>query len=149
VSLSIRTAEPDDLISLQTIYRQSSLSNEGDRLVLLEHPEHLVLPAEAVYEGRARLAEDPSRGIVGFATVERCSNTAELVDLFVTPESMRRGVGRALINDAVAALADDGIPALWVTANRHALAFYLAMGFEAVEDAPTQLGSGTRMLLRI
>jgi GNAT superfamily N-acetyltransferase len=136
-------------MSLQTVYLRSSLSNDGDRQALLDHPEYLVLPVESVHQGRTRLAEHPNSGIVGFATVERCSDTAELIDLFVIPESMRRGVGRALINDVVAALGNDGIRALWVTANKHAMAFYLAMGFEAVEDAPTPLGAGIRMRLRI
>ena len=135
---------------LQMVYRQASLSNDGDREALLSHPEYLVLPAAPVYEGRTRLAEQPNSGIVGFATVERGSDTAELIDLFVTPESMRQGIGRALIDDAVAALADDdSVSALWVTANQHAMAFYVAMGFHAIGDARTALGSGTRMRLPI
>jgi GNAT superfamily N-acetyltransferase len=136
-------------MALQEVFRRSSLSNDGDREALLDHPEHLVLPVEPVYRGRTRVVEYPDGGIVGFATVERSSETAELVDLFVTPEYMRRGVGRVLMNDAVAALASDGIRALWVTANRHAMAFYRAVGFEAIEDVPTPLGSGVRMRLRI
>jgi GNAT superfamily N-acetyltransferase len=149
VSLSIRTAGPEDLTALQTVYRQSSLSNDGDRQALLNHPEYLVLPVEPVYRGHTRLVEHPDTGIVGFATVERSAGTAELIDLFVTPGAMRRGVGRALINDAVAAVAADGVRALWVTANQHAMAFYRAMGFEAVELVPTPLGSGIRMRLPI
>jgi GNAT superfamily N-acetyltransferase len=149
VSLRIRTAEPEDLRSLQSVYRRSSLSNDGDRQALLDHPEHLVFPVEAVYEGRTRLAEQPGNRVVGFATVERHSDTAELIDLFVIPEAMRQGVGRALLNDVVAALVDGGIRALWVTANPHAMAFYVAMGFEVIQSATTPLGSGTRMRLRI
>jgi GNAT superfamily N-acetyltransferase len=136
-------------MSLQTVYRRSSLSNDGDREALLDHPEYLVLPVEAVYQGHTRLAEQQDSGVVGFATVERYSDAAELIDLFVTPESMRQGVGRALVNDAVAVLAAEGISALWVTANQHARPFYLAMGFEVIQRAMTPLGSGLRMRLRI
>jgi N-acetylglutamate synthase-like GNAT family acetyltransferase len=146
--ISIRTARPEDLPSLRTVFRRSALSNDGDREALLEHPEHLELPADPVYEGRTRLAEDPTSEILGFATVERSGDTAELVDLFVIPESMRRGVGRALINDAVATLAAERISTLWVTANPHAMAFYVAMGFESMGETATPLGSASRMRLR-
>ncbi len=147
--LNIRTAEPKDLTSLQTVYRLSSLSNDGDRDALLKHPEHLMFSAEPVYDGRTRLAEHPKNGVVGFATLERHEDAAELVDLFVTPESMRAGIGRALVNDAIAALAGDGIRSLWVTGNQHAIAFYDAMGFEVIETVATPLGSGIRMRLGI
>jgi hypothetical protein len=95
VSLIIRTAGPDDLPRLRTVYRRSSLSNEGDREALLQHPGYFVLPDGAVLEGRTRVAERPRTGIVGFATVERHSSGAELVDLFVDPDSMRQGSPRS------------------------------------------------------
>jgi ribosomal protein S18 acetylase RimI-like enzyme len=148
VSLIIRTAGPEDLVSVQRVFRRSSLSNDDDREALLDHPEHLVLPAEPVFEGRTRVAEQPNRGIVGFATVERYSDTAELIDLFVDPDSMRQGVGRALVRDAAVRLANDGITNLDVTANRHAMAFYIAMGFGAIGPTSTPLGSGIRMRLK-
>jgi ribosomal protein S18 acetylase RimI-like enzyme len=149
VSLIIRTAGPDDLPQLREVYRRSSLSNEGDREALLQHPDYLVLPDAAVLEGRTRVAERPQEGIVGFATIERQSSGAELVDLFVDPDSMRQGVARALITDAVGTLADDGVGVLEVTANRHALEFYTAMAFEVVGEATTDLGSGLRMRLSV
>jgi len=147
VSLIIRTAGPDDLSRLRAVYRRSSLSNEGDRDALLQNPEYLVLPDEGLLAGRIRVAEQPHIGIVGFATVERQSGAAELVDLFVDPDAMRQGVARALINDAVATIAATGIAALDVTANPHALAFYTEMGFEAIGTVTTALGSGLRMRL--
>lgn len=145
--LTIRTAGPEDLSCLRSVYRRSSLSNGGDREALLQHPEHLVLSSDAVMAGHTRGAELADKGIVGFATVERRSTVAELVDLFVDPESMRRGVARALVDDAVSELANDGIGILEVTANSHALPFYFAMGFEALEIATTPLGSGFRRRL--
>jgi GNAT superfamily N-acetyltransferase len=130
------------------VFRRSSLSNEGDREALLAHPEHLLLPVEPVQAGCTRLAEDLDGGVVGFATVERFKDSAELIDLFVDPESMRQGIGRELVDDAQQALARDGIRDLWVTANQHAMPFYVAMGFEAIEPVATALGSGIRMKLR-
>jgi len=148
VALIIRTAHPDELAKLRDIYRRSSLSNERDRQVLLDNPEYLVLPAAPVVEGRTRVAERTDGDIVGFATVERSATAAELIDLFVDPGSMRQGVARALIDDAVAELVGYAIVDLQVTANNHALAFYLAVGFEILDTTTTPLGSGVRMRLK-
>jgi ribosomal protein S18 acetylase RimI-like enzyme len=129
------------------VYRRSSLSNEGDRIALLENEEYLVFPEEPVLEGRTWVAEYPDKGVVGLATIEQHPRTAELVDLFVDPASMRQGVGRALILHVLDILADNGITVLEVTANTHALAFYGAMGFQVIDTAATPLGSGLRMRL--
>jgi ribosomal protein S18 acetylase RimI-like enzyme len=149
VALSIRAAGPADLTRLSDIYRRSSLSNEGDRQALLDNPDYLELPAGPVLAGRSRVAERAPGDVVGFATVERTSTAAELVDLFVDPDFMRRGVARALITDAITELAKHRIRNLDVTANGHALAFYAAMGFEVVDTIATPLGSGVRMRLRL
>ena len=149
VALRIRTARPDDLEKLQDIFRRSSLSNGDDRQNLLNHPEYLVLPPEPVLEGRSRVAEREGDEIVGFATVEQSSAAAELVDLFVDPDCVRQGVGRALIDDAVAGLRRSAVSDLHVSANGHALPFYLAVGFEVVGTGATPLGSSLHMIMRV
>ncbi len=88
---------PADLDALRDLFRRSSLSNEGDRASLLAQPDVLVFSGLAVDEGRTRVAVLDGR-IVGFATLLG----AELEDLFVDPDVMRCGIGRALVLDAVA-----------------------------------------------
>jgi ribosomal protein S18 acetylase RimI-like enzyme len=145
VAFAIRSSRPDDLERLRCIYRSASLSNAGDRQALLDHPQFLELPESSVVEGRTRVAQSASGEVVGFATVEVSATEAELVDLFVDPASMRRGVARALINDAKSILSAGGIRTLEVTANGHALALYEAVGFEVIGRETTPLGSGWRM----
>jgi hypothetical protein len=48
----------------------------------------------------------------------------------------------------VATLADDDVGVFEVTADRPALEFYSAMGFEVVGEATTDLGSGLRIRYR-
>lgn len=74
---------------------------------------------------------------------------AELDDLFVDPAFMRRGIGLALVRDAARLAGVAGCSALVVTANPHAAAFYAAAGFDRGETVKTQLGSGTRLNLRL
>lgn len=145
---TIRTAEPDDVDALRDVYRRASLSNDGDRADLLANPDALEFADTSVLEGRTRAAVAGER-VVGFATVRVHGDAAELDDLFVDPQRMRQGVARMLIADAVLIAGSLGAPRLDVTANGHALDFYLAVGF--VEDgvAETQFGTGLRMHLKV
>ena len=79
--------------------------------------------------------------IVGFATLLG----AELEDLFVDPAWMRRGIGRALLLDAVAVARAQGLERVEVTANPHALPFYERVGFVPDGTVETDFGPGTRM----
>ncbi len=52
----LRQAVPTDMEDLRDVFRRSSLSNEGDRASLLDHPDALVLSDAAVNDGRTRVA---------------------------------------------------------------------------------------------
>ena len=146
--ISIRTAGLDDLETLSDIFRTASLSNEGDRDLLLAHPEHLELGREALVEERVRVAEVDGMA-VGFATTRRAGDAAELEDLFVRPEWMRHGMATALIEDVIERERLAGVARLEVTANPHARAFYDRVGFRGDERVETPLGAGTRLHLHV
>lgn len=145
----IRDAVPADLAGLRDVYRRSSLSNEGDRASLLANPDVLEFPGPAAGDGRTRVAVATDGAVAGFATTLIAGNTAELDDLFVDPGWMRRGVGRALVFDAVEIARNGGAGRVEVTANPHALAFYRKAGFTAGHEVETRFGAGTRMHLDV
>jgi len=145
-SVTIRDAEAGDLPALQRVFRDASLSNAGDRAALLAHPEVLVLADTAVREGRTRVATAGGE-VIGFATLAGAGGELELEDMFVAPDRMRRGVGRALVGDAARAARARGATRLVVTGNPHARAFYEAAGFETDGETPTAFGTGLRMHL--
>jgi GNAT superfamily N-acetyltransferase len=142
VDLLIRLAVPADMGALRDLFRRSSLSNEGDRASLMAHPEALVFSGLAVDEDRTRVAVVDGR-IVGFATLLGL----ELDDLFVDPDWMRRGIGRALVLDAVAVARAQGLGRIEVTANDHALGFYENAGFVLDGTVELPFGRGSRMHL--
>ena len=145
----IRVAVTEDLPALRRLFRRSSLSNEGDRELMLAHPE-LVGPSDAaVAEGRTRVAVAADGTILGFSTWRRLeSDAVELEDLFVDPEWMRCGIGGRLVADLVTLAGQKGIARIEVTANPHADAFYRSVGFVLVGETETQFGPAARMELR-
>lgn len=136
-SFRIRDARPEDDALLLEVRRRASLSNEGDRELLLAHPE-VFEPREVPAHVGTRVAE--ADGIVGYATVRQEEGLVEITALFVEPSWMGRGVGRALMLDLVSAATSRGATAIEVTANGHALAFYQRLGFQAAGVVNTPLG---------
>ena len=146
----LRDAVPDDHAALRSIFRRASLSNEGDRPLLLANPEHLVWREPTGGDAfRVRVALTADAVTVAFATLVIRPGDAELVDLFVDPSFMRRGIGLALVGDAARLAGAAGCSALAVTANPHAAAFYAAAGFVGWETVKTPLGAGTLLRLRL
>jgi len=62
---------------------------------------------------------------------------------------MRRGIGRALVDDVAARAATAGATHIDVIANANALGFYLRLGFEVTGQAATRFGSAPRMTLQL
>jgi GNAT superfamily N-acetyltransferase len=147
--LVIRDASPEDLMALRDIFRRSSLSNPGDRSVLLANPDALEFSLPAESEGRSRVAIAEDGRILGFATPVNSRGVIELEDLFVDPDWMGRGVGRALVADIVEIARNGGIRSIEVTANPHAMAFYERIGFVADDEVETRFGPARWMHLSV
>jgi GNAT superfamily N-acetyltransferase len=145
VTFLIRDAGPGDMDVLRDVYRRSSLSNEGDRPDLLAHPDALEFTGAPADDRRMRIAVAGDGCITGFATSVLGADAIELEDLFVDPDRMRQGAGRALVEDAVAIARGERAGRIEVTANRHALAFYREVGFVLDGEVKTRFGSGSRM----
>ena len=137
-----------DLSALNDVFRRASLSNEGDRALLLAHPEVLVLTAGDLAAGRTRVALDGER-IVGFATTLSADSALELDALFVDPDHRRQGVAMALVADAVVFADEHGLEAIEVTGNDHAMGFYQAAGFAVIGVMDTPLGVPAARLRRV
>jgi GNAT superfamily N-acetyltransferase len=148
VPVGIRDAAGADTPALAGIFRRASLSNPGDAFALGAHPDALTWTAPTDRRARCRVAVPADGGApLGFATTVADGGALELVDLFVDPDRMRRGVGRRLIADVVDLARSCGCPRVEVDGNPHARAFYEAVGFTAVADVATEFGPGIRMRL--
>jgi GNAT superfamily N-acetyltransferase len=149
VTVQLRSAVHQDLDALRDVYCRSSLSNPSDRDALLAHPDALEFVGDAIDDGRTLVAVDGGR-IMGFATLgQAVDGSVELDDLFVDPDAMRRGIGRALVAEAAARARSSGCFRIDVTANPDARAFYESVGFVDTGAAETRFGPAPRMSLEI
>jgi len=148
VTNMIRLATLADLAAASRVFRDASLSNEGDRENLLAHPEYLVLGSEGLAEGRTYVAEQDGL-LVGFATWAETPGGVELEDLFVDPAYLRRGIATALVEHVIDVLRARGVRRLEVIASLYALDFYRAAGFTGCGPAMTGFGTALRMELAI
>lgn len=142
----IRCAEPSEWEALTALHRRSSWIWEEDRPHLEAHPEVFGVDPYALADGRVRVAIDGGGTTLGFATVApRPDEACELVDLFVEPESMRLGVGAALVEDAAARAARAGHQRMTVIAAERLLPFYERLGFSVSEKVQTQFAPALRL----
>jgi GNAT superfamily N-acetyltransferase len=144
----IRDALPEEAGALEALQRRSSDVWEEYRALLAANPDAIEPPRQAIAEGRVRVAVDASQRRLGFSVVKQVEDgRCELDDLFVEPDSMRRGVGRLLVDDVASRAGAAGASHLDVIANPNALGFHEAVGFRATGEAPTRFGLGVRMSL--
>jgi len=142
IEIEIRHAVRDERALLEALQLRASLVWEDTRDALLAHPDAILLPEEWIDAGRVRVATVAGR-LVGFSVVlPKAERVAELDGLFVEPDRMRAGVGRKLLQDAVAAGAYDRID---VIANLNALGFYRKVGFVEIGPVATRFGPAVQM----
>jgi ribosomal-protein-alanine acetyltransferase len=75
------------------------------------------------------------RGIIGYLVGREVAGTGEVLNLAVTPDSRRRGVGSGLLRAGLAALRQRSVDEVFLEvreSNRSAQALYLAHGFRPV-----------------
>ena len=144
-TLSIRAATMAECAPLEALQRRASDVWEAYRDQLAAHPDATVLPPAFVESGCVRVAVAGNGQPLGFSVViPRDATIHELDGLFVEPRHMRHGVGRLLVEAAVARAAREGAAGLEVIAGP-AQAFYEKVGFELTGAAETRFGPAARM----
>jgi GNAT superfamily N-acetyltransferase len=144
-SLTIRDGLPGEAAALEDLQRRSSDVWEAYREQLAAHPAAIALPQAFIDNGWVRVAADAANVAVGFSVViPSDGGVHELDGLFVEPAQMYGGIGRALIDDAVAQAVAAGATRLEVTAGP-ARIFYEKVGFSVISTAQTQFGPALRM----
>jgi ribosomal protein S18 acetylase RimI-like enzyme len=147
---AIRLATPSERVALGELHRRSSYVWEEDRANLEAHPDALGVAREAIAAGRVRVAVGPAGERLGFSVVaDGAAGVCELEDLFVDPDFMRQGVGRALVEDAAGRAGASGYRKMTVVAAAHNIGFYGTVGFAPGEAVSTRFGPATQLRRRL
>jgi GNAT superfamily N-acetyltransferase len=144
----VRTALVGERRALEELMMRASTASTRYRDDLRSHPDAVSVPAEQFEGGLVRVAERDG-AVAGFAVLlPPDDGVCELDAIFVEPELMGAGIGRALIDDAVARAEAWGAADIGVVANPDALVFYERMGFTRGDEVGTRFGPALRMRRR-
>ena len=136
---TLRLARAEERELLEDLQRRASLALPPYREQIEANSDAIHLPAAQIANGQVTVAELDGE-VVGFAAVVG----GELDGLFVEPALWRRGVGRALVDDATHQARRKGL-ALTVIAAPTARGFYESCGFVVEGEAETRFGPALRM----
>lgn len=147
--MHIRYSIVSERVTLEDLQRRASLVYEETREDLLAHPDAIELPGSQLEERRVRVAEIENQPVGFSVTLPQTSGAWELDGLFVEPSHWGKGIGRALVLDAMELARHEGVRAIDVIANPRAEDFYTKVGFTGSGHVPTRFGPGIRMRLEI
>ena len=147
--IRLRDAAADEAEALEGLQRRSSDVWEAYREQLAANPDAIELPQTFIDKGWVRVAVAEDGRPIGFSVVIPTDDRVhELDGLFVEPDCLRGGVGRALVQDAAERARRVGAELLEVTAGP-AQGFYEKVGFEVVGAVETRFGPAVRMRRRL
>jgi [ribosomal protein S18]-alanine N-acetyltransferase len=81
------------------------------------------------------LVAEAAGGVAGYVVAHDAAGEGEILNLAVAPAGLRRGIGRALVQEALAVLAGRGVSEVFLEvreANGAARALYGSLGFREV-----------------
>jgi GNAT superfamily N-acetyltransferase len=144
-AVSIRDATAAERVALEALQRRSSDVWEAYREELAANPDAIALDQAFIDNGWVRVAVAGADTPIGFTVVIPIDGAVhELDGLFVEPDQMLRGAGRALVEDAAAQAVHDGAASLELIAGP-AQGFYERLGFIVISNAHTRFGPAVRM----
>jgi GNAT superfamily N-acetyltransferase len=129
--MRIRKAREDESAKLSELaYASKATWGYSASQLALWRDDLTIVPADIARKPTfvAEVEDDVGRKAVGFFVLEPLPRVWELAHLWVAPESMGLGVGRALLAKALSVAIAGGATAVSIDADPNAEAFYLAHG---------------------
>ena len=143
--MEIRRAEPAEAAELSLIARRAK-AHWGYPAAWLERwQEQLTITPEFIAINEVFAARLGDRA-AGFHALLKTSQAMRLEHLWVIPELMSRGIGRALFGHATARAASLGASSLTIEADPNAEAFYLHLGAIRTGSSRTEIEGELREL---
>ena len=136
--IALRAARPDEAGALSRLAFASKAHWGYDAAFMEACREELTVRQEHIAERNLLVAEGPGGATLGFGGLNtREDGEPEIWHLFVAPEAMGKGAGRALTEALIERARAAGAPRLWVESDPNAESFYQARGFRRVGETPS------------
>ncbi|RAH97104.1 ribosomal-protein-alanine N-acetyltransferase [Acuticoccus sediminis] len=134
VPRAVDTVRPSDYDTLEEIHAESFLAPwSADEMAALNDG-----PGVTTFVAR-RVSATSSRRPIGFITVRRAADEAEILTMAVAPRQRRSGVGRLLLDRALRHLYAERVADVFLEvdpSNTSAVALYTRAGFKTVGERP-------------
>ncbi len=143
-TITIRPANPQDDELLSGIaLRSKSYWGYSAEFIEACRAELSISETEITDKERHYFAAESNDEVIGFYALERLSaNEYELEALFVEPQRIGQGIGKALINHAKSTARELGARSLLIQSDPNATAFYLATGGVLIGERQSNSISG-------
>jgi GNAT superfamily N-acetyltransferase len=138
-NLRIRPARADEASALSELCMSSKAHWGYDTAFMEASRASLTITPEMIAEGRVLVAEN-GRGVIGVTTTALidASGAYDLGHMFVSPDAIRTGAGRALFDAILALVRERGGNRLVIVADPNAEDFYRCLGAKRIGDAPSE-----------
>jgi len=148
---AVRRAIPDDAPRLSAIARLAKAHWGYAPEDLDAWRDQLTVTADYLssHDGLVFVAEEPGRGAEGFGALAVADGAAEIDHLWVVPDRIGHGMGRALFERLMAAARDGGIAVVRIASDPNAEAFYRRMGAVRVGAQPAPAAGDPARVLPI
>ncbi len=113
---------------------------------LAEWREDLKISSEFIAQNPTFKAINFGGEILGFHALKKRAEVWWLEHLWVSPEQIGRGYGRALLQHAANLVRSQGAPCLTIESDPHAEGFYLRMGARRIGTVTRKIDGQTRAL---
>jgi len=133
--MAIRPACPSEAGALDRVAMAAKAHWGYSAQDLARWAKDLSTPPDTIDAWPTLVAESEGT-VVGFMQLCPNSRPWELVSLWVHPEHMGQGIGRNLLQEAIATAASAGQRRIHIDADPNALGFYLAFGAMQVATVP-------------
>jgi ribosomal protein S18 acetylase RimI-like enzyme len=153
-TITIRTARADDAASIARVYIESWHDTYPailpTQLLCAMTPKGQTARWEAAIRARGReqvlVAENGARGVIGMTSFGPSRDSAlgfdgEVYTLYIDPSEFNRGLGRALLRAAFAALGTRGYSScvIWTHSRNPARFFYEKMGGRVIAERAARM----------
>ena len=136
--VTIRQARRDEATVLSALCKRSKAHWGYDATFMRLSDASLTISPALIETGRVLVAQSAGHTPLGVASLQPLQEGLwDLLHMFVAPQAIGTGVGKALFGEIAELAAAKGASRLSIQSDPHAEAFYLRMGARRVGEAPS------------